>query len=227
MAKSRVPSKTQLEFICSVVNSPPEDCVLWPFKTDNNGYGTTMYQGKRQRAHRLALQIHTGESGDGLVAAHGPCHNPTCMNPLHLSWKTHKENSQDRRRDNTFFVGEDYPHAKLTNDIVEQICRSTEPVSVQAKKHGVCESTIYKIRRGDEWAHVSSGLPKPKLVERTRSRKSSDGRKKPIYTFTGDEKVMEQLIDYAMADDRTTSYMIRKAIEEYVAKLNRQKARKK
>lgn len=48
-------------------------------------------------------------------------------------------------------------------------------------------------------------------------------RKKPIYSFSGDEDVMSELLDYALADDRTMSHMIRKACAEKLERLKKGK----
>ena len=92
----------KLIWIESVVSNPPEGCAIWPFPRFNTGgYGGICYQGRTHNAHRVALMLATGVNPKGLVAGHGPCHNPACCNPNHLSWLTHSENQNDRLRDGT------------------------------------------------------------------------------------------------------------------------------
>ena len=91
----------KLDWIAEVVANPPEGCAIWPFGVNSHGYCHVTHNGKTRNAHRVALIILSGEDPAGLVAAHGPCHNRACINPLHVSWKTKKENALDRLRDGT------------------------------------------------------------------------------------------------------------------------------
>ena len=93
---------------------------MWPYSKLSSGYGQVCVDGKMRGPHRVALQltkpapvgkvcsIHGGwVPGHKLEAAHGPCHNPACFNPLHLSWATRHENQADRKRDGTHLANED------------------------------------------------------------------------------------------------------------------------
>jgi hypothetical protein len=52
------------------------------------------HRGYPLRAHRLSLQIATGQTGDGLSACHR-CDVPSCVNPAHLFWGTVRDNARD------------------------------------------------------------------------------------------------------------------------------------
>jgi hypothetical protein len=78
-------------------DSDPNGHHLWTGAVDGNGYGKIWHNKRFLVAHRCALAWATGESGIGLDAAHDDSkHCPrTCVNPAHLSWKSHHDNMLD------------------------------------------------------------------------------------------------------------------------------------
>lgn len=69
-------------------------CIEWQGGRDRDGYGTTLYQGKKQRAHRVAWQRIHGPIPDGLNVLH-KCDNPPCVNVGHLFLGTQRRNVED------------------------------------------------------------------------------------------------------------------------------------
>ena len=76
-------------------------CWNWLRYTDCDGYAQIIlrdYNGKRNicRAHRVSWMIHhqCDWPANKPVARH-TCHNPSCINPLHIIPGTEKENTQD------------------------------------------------------------------------------------------------------------------------------------
>lgn len=59
------------------------DCWVWRGGTTSGGYGRFSFQGKTQRAHRVAYQLVIGPIPAG-GTIHHRCENPPCVNPWHL-----------------------------------------------------------------------------------------------------------------------------------------------
>ena len=74
-----------------------DSCWEWTGNRDRSGYGTILVSkgGRRVRAHRLAMELHTGEPiPNGMVVCHR-CDNPPCCNPGHLFIGTQSDNASD------------------------------------------------------------------------------------------------------------------------------------
>lgn len=69
-------------------------CWLWLGSRDQRGYGTMRFQGRNQRAHRIAYQLAVGPIPEGLLACHH-CDNPSCVRPDHIFIGTMADNIRD------------------------------------------------------------------------------------------------------------------------------------
>jgi hypothetical protein len=134
----------------------PDECWLWLGGKNAGGYGQCRILGKTQKSHRVAWAIAHGEwPPSGLVVRHR-CDTPACCNPSHLELGTHADNSQDRsarhRYANT--KGAAHPRVKLTESQVLSIRADRRPGPVVASEYGLNRSTINRIRRRANWAHL-------------------------------------------------------------------------
>lgn len=151
----------------STVMTDQTGCLVWPYCTDAHGYGKLYYDGRMQFVHHLACRRWHGDPpSPKMQAAHGPCHNPTCYNGAHVSWKTPAENAADRWRDDTHHSGARANGAKLTDAKVLEIRhRLTDGEGRQqlADEFGVTYMVISKIHRGISWRHLLP--PSPEVVQ--------------------------------------------------------------
>lgn len=108
------------------------DCLPWPFATDQNGYGKIRYDGRSQRVNGVVCaMIHGSPPTPRHEVAHS-CGNGTlgCCAPRHLSWKTHAENEADKLVHGTLRTGEDHGRSRFTNEQIRAI-RSLSGVRLQ------------------------------------------------------------------------------------------------
>lgn len=80
-----------------VLSYDRDECLIWPYRRSDLGYGEIRYDGKMRLVHRILCD-----------ATHGPPPTPShesahscgkghlgCVTKRHLSWKTHSENMAD------------------------------------------------------------------------------------------------------------------------------------
>jgi len=163
----------KLRFFRKVSTTPTEKgCLEWIGYRSKDGYGKFSVGIRRLLAHRVALSIHSGHNSDRLHACHS-CDNPSCCNPLHLFWGTHKENMDDmnkkgrclnrRRGDNhpsRIYIelrprGEVHGMAKLTATDIPIIRSDRRKQREIAADYGVSRELISSIKRRITWTHIS------------------------------------------------------------------------
>ena len=109
-----------------------------------HAYGAFWMNGKNNRAHRAAFELHHGRKPNGVVLH--SCDNPLCCNPNHLSEGTQLDNMVDMVRKGRSLVGIKNPMCKLSAEDIEHIRGSDMNVKDLAKLYGVTRQTITKWR---------------------------------------------------------------------------------
>lgn len=99
----QVPNGTLAQWLKQHVNYVEPDCLEWPFGRDPSGYSShCRLEGRAVRGHRaMCILVHGKPPFPKAEAAHS-CGNGHlgCVNPTHLSWKTHAENMADMAEHN-------------------------------------------------------------------------------------------------------------------------------
>lgn len=141
---NRVP-KGDLKTYFEVYTKPLENgCIVWTGGCLNTGRGWASTY--RKIASVLAYEYFVGPVV-GLVLH--KCREPNCVNPAHLYLGNHKQNAWDRdKRDFTTYrpYRRYNPHAKLSEEQVDEILRFEGSHVKTAKKLGVSKSLVHKIR---------------------------------------------------------------------------------
>lgn len=75
-----------------------EECLIWPFGRNGDGYGSVQVDGKMVNAHRYLCQIAHGEPPTATHQAAHSCGKGHlgCVAKNHLRWATPAENQADR-----------------------------------------------------------------------------------------------------------------------------------
>lgn len=136
----------------NAVDPGHDDCVIWPFKTDDHGYARG---GGKIMPHRwVCKQVH-GEPPEGNIHAAHSCGrgSSACVSGRHVSWKTPSENERDKLEHGTHHRGERHHNTRFTADQVRAI-RSI-PYSVTNRELadllGISNSSVSRIRAGVDW----------------------------------------------------------------------------
>lgn len=137
------------------------ECHYWHGSFDAKGYGRmkVVESGKKitYLAHRISYQIHKGNVPSDKCVCH-KCDNPACVNPDHLWLGSVAENDKDRNLKGRHSKGISHVLAcgRLTESQVRLIISDKRRLAHIAKDYGVSPSTIYHIRLGNTWKHLTT-----------------------------------------------------------------------
>jgi len=136
---------------------PVTGCWIWMRSKDTKGYGritkTLGEEHKTYRAHRIAWEEYYGLVPEGMCVLH-QCDTPACCRPDHLFLGTLQDNSSDMVAKGRSARGPKHRAAKLTENDVLNIRKSTEPQKILAERYGVDQSAISHIKSGRVWKHI-------------------------------------------------------------------------
>lgn len=129
-----------------------DDCLIWPFSKNWNGYGHVAINRQVKYAHRvMCIMAHGEPPAPKMVAAHS-CGNghKGCVNPRHLSWKTNSENILERRQHGTSRSQHDGPPGRLTWEQVQEIRALKGKMNQReiAKRFGCSFQNVSMIQQG-------------------------------------------------------------------------------
>lgn len=136
------------------------ECLLWK-GVMSCGSPVVYHKGKYKQCRRLVYEATADEKIPQGYLATVCCEEPRCLNFFHLRLRTHKQigranakagkYSTPQRRMAIALGRRRSKTAKLDEAKVREIRASTDPCSVEAKKHGINKSMVARIRRGQAW----------------------------------------------------------------------------
>ena len=128
-------------------------CWLWTGDRNDYGYGIVTLEDRpekrvRIRAHRWVYEQLVGPIPAGKIVMH-TCDNPPCVNPAHLRIGTIADNNADTGRKFRHHYGLDHWNGRITHEQIAEIRASKETQAALARKYGVHQSHISRIKRGE------------------------------------------------------------------------------
>ena len=101
----RAPNGAAVAWIFEHLSFSGDECLIWPFRRGETGYGRVRWEGKQRNVSRIVCGLVNGEPPSPEHQAAHSCGNGRggCANPKHLTWKTPQENQADRLVHGTLF----------------------------------------------------------------------------------------------------------------------------
>lgn len=153
-----LPMDVVSKFERSIERITESGCWIWTGGTNHGrkGYGRFSHygsRGKRTYAHRFAYETFKGPVPDGLFVCH-KCDVPYCVNPDHLFLGTSMDNFLDAQRKGRTVKGERSFNAKLSDEKVREIRRSSLTRRELSDLFDVSYSAIRDVLGNLTWKHI-------------------------------------------------------------------------
>lgn len=136
-----------------------DECLIWPFTLNSQGYGRLWHDGRLQIASRVVC---TEAHGEPPTPAHQAAHSCGkghlgCVTKRHLEWKTRGSNEADKIVHGTSNRGRSNGAHKLTENDVRAIRRLKGTMSQRAiaKLYGTSQTCISDVHMGLTWGWLS------------------------------------------------------------------------
>lgn len=130
-----------------------DDCILWPYAKDLNGYPVIGGMGRQRKVTRIVCENKTGPVPSSRHQAAHSCGNGHrgCVTPSHLRWATPSENAQDKFKHGTQVCGEAFSGSRLTAEQVITIRGSLLSTKDVAAEFGITLGNVRHIRSRRTW----------------------------------------------------------------------------
>lgn len=150
MSKKRTRDEVIAAILAKTVRNDLTGCVVWHGRKNHKGYGLIRFQGKNRSIHRLIYETFFGGIPKETHVLHR-CDNAACVNVEHFFTGTNRDNIEDK-------ISKDRSGKKLNIAKVREI-KQMLAIGVSqseiARRFGIHQSGISKIRSGQRWAHVT------------------------------------------------------------------------
>ena len=149
----KTPNGEPEHFFAAALAHDSDDCLLWPYAQNGNGYGQINRDGAKYLTHRLICAETNGPPPSPEFDAAHKCGNRLCLNPRHLRWATRIENMADCIEHGTTNRGPRHGNSKLTDDDVIAIRKMSGTMRQKeiAAIYNISFQTVSKIVRRERW----------------------------------------------------------------------------
>lgn len=128
-----------------------DDCLIYPFRLERNGYGRIALNKVRIGAHAFICERAHGPKPTPQHEAAHSCGRRACCNKRHLRWATSVENNREKIKHGTVARGEGVGNSRWTEETVLAVKAATGLLREIAVRFGVPLSTVHHIRSGRTW----------------------------------------------------------------------------
>lgn len=171
MTPQLIDYRTKADWLAAAIAAhDSEECLMWPFAVDADGYGRVCFygDGKKDRvfAHRVSFRLVHGRWPQPL-GLH-KCDTPGCFNPRHIFEGTHAENHADQFAKGRTVKGVMQQDAKLTNELIASIRKEywegRDGYKKLADKYGTSAAAMRSAINGKTWKHVPGAVPAKRMT---------------------------------------------------------------
>ena len=151
-------------FLHDTANYKGDQCIPWPFTKKGGGRGWVLFRGKGMAASRaMCILVHGDPPFPKAEAAHSCGRgDKSCITPGHLSWKTRRQNEDDKIDHGTVRKGVDCNFVRMTPEQVLAIYADPRTQDLIAADQKCTQSAVSLIKSGARWAHVTGHAKKPR-----------------------------------------------------------------
>lgn len=135
-------------------------CWDWPFSCSGQ-YGQVYWCGRKRKAAHVALELDGRPRPNPQALSLHSCDRQICVNPSHLRWGTHQDNTDDMlaRGRERYLRGEKHRWAKLSPSDVAEIRRRYRSDQVTqrqlAHEYDMSQTAIGQLIRGQTWSETA------------------------------------------------------------------------
>ena len=137
-----------------------DECLIWPYAKDGDGYGMLWRDGQMRRVHRIVCEATHGTPQTPKHEAAHSCGNGSkgCVSSQHIRWSTPVENCADTLTHGTRSRGERHGSAKITEADVREIRFLYGKLSRRdvAERFGISPDHVGSIHRGESWGWLTN-----------------------------------------------------------------------
>jgi len=159
IARTRAPRGGAPAFLTEHLAYDRDECLLWPFGINSEGYGYVSIGGKNIGAYRHMCELANGPPPPDRPEAAHSCGNRRCVNPRHLRWASRAENHADMKAHGTSISGSKNGWSKLNEADVLEIRRALargERSKAIGARFSISHYTVLDIKSGKRWGWLKS-----------------------------------------------------------------------
>ncbi len=154
-------TQTQELFASKISIESPTGCWTWRGTIGREGYGVFAWSKNRMSAHRYSWTWFNGRPVPPEMMVLHNCHNPACVNPLHLKLGTHEDNMSDRKLIGNYLRGEKHVNSVVSDARARSIFDDQRTCGAIAKTFGVSRHVVQGIRSGKTYINATGGGRSP------------------------------------------------------------------